>query len=330
MRTDDVLEKFSEMMVSRMEKMKGKEWGKGWFTQAWGCSPANLCGRSYNGANSFFLLQYMMSEERFKFPIFATFNQVKELGASVLKGEKSFPVLFWKFLYKDEKGDKISEESYKSKTLSDQCLCKVQPVLKSYNVFNVSQTNMEEAAPKALEKAKDSLGIKEVQECPKDTNGMYENEKLDDMLFSGKWLCPISWKDFSNAAYYKTESDEITIPKKEQFKKGDTKEEIFESGMEYYSTLLHEMVHSTGSETRLKRNIKNKRGDNDYAKEELVAELGAALVGNTLGFSSKILDNSAAYLDFWISKLKKQPNFIVSVLSDAGKAAKMIQDTIEA
>lgn len=88
------------------------------------------------------------------------------------------------------------------------------------------------------------------------------------------------------------------------------------------------MVHSTGHKSRLNRGFEEEKGENDYAREELVAELGAALIGNVLGFSSRILDNNAAYLDGWISKLKKQPKFIVSVLTDVNKAAKMVLEIV--
>lgn len=94
MKTDDVLKRFGEMIIARMEQMKNKEWQKGWFTNSYGDLPVNLGGRRYNGINSFFLLLLMMQEDRFKYPVFATFNQIKNLKASVNKGEKSFPVLF--------------------------------------------------------------------------------------------------------------------------------------------------------------------------------------------------------------------------------------------
>lgn len=328
MKTDGVLDQFADMMISRMEKMKSGDWRTGWFTTSYGGNPVNLGGREYNGINSFFLCLSMMDEERFKYPIFATFRQIKELGASVNKGEKSFPVLFWSIQYKDSKGNKISEEDYNDMSHSSKQDCKVQPFLKSYNVFNLSQTNLEEVAPKAMQKLKEKFNIKDENEMPTDTKGMYVNSKMDDVLLYQKWLCPIRYDKYSSGAFYKVGVDEITTPFKSQFKKGKTEQEIFEDGQEYYSTLLHEMVHSTGHKSRLDRDFDGERRINDYAREELVAELGAALVGNVLGFSSRIIDNNAAYLDAWISKLKKQPKFIVSVMSDVSKAVKMVLEIV--
>ena len=99
--------------------------------------------------------------------------------------------------------------------------------------------------------------------------------------------------------------------------------------MEYYSTALHEMAHSTGTESRLNRGSHEKFGDAKYAKEELVAELTAAMVGNSMGFDKRILDNNAAYLDGWISTLKENPKFIVSVIADVNKAANMVLEEVD-
>ncbi len=328
MKTDEVLKRFSEMMISRMQKMKASDWKKGWFTQSYNGNPVNLGGREYNGMNSFFLLLSMMDDTRYKYPIFATFNQIKTLGANITKGEKSFPVLFWNIQYKDKNGNKIDESIYNNMNRADQLDCHVQPFLKSYNVFNLTQTNLEEVAPKAMEELKNKFGIKDKKELSTDTIGMYENEKIDDMLVNQKWVCPIRFDQYSNSAYYRTVSDDITVPLKSQFKRSLTEDGIFEDGQEYYSTLIHEMIHSTGHKSRLNRNFEKEKGEKDYAREELVAELGAALASNILGFSSRILDNSAAYLDAWIGKLKQQPKFIVSVLSDVNKAAKMVLEVV--
>ena len=178
-----------------------------------------------------------------------------------------------------------------------------------------------------MEKLKNKFGFKDKQELPTDTIGMYENEKIDSILLEQKWVCPIRFDQYSNSAYYRTVSDDITVPLKSQFKRSLTNDGIFEDGQEYYSTLIHEMIHSTGHKTRLNRSFA-KKGEKDYAREELVAELGAALVSNVLGFSSRVLNNSAAYLDYWVGKLKQQPKYIVSVLSDVNKAARMVLEVV--
>ena len=100
--------------------------------------------------------------------------------------------------------------------------------------------------------------------------------------------------------------------------------------MEYYSSIVHEMAHSTGVEKRLGRDMEGHFGDKKYAKEELVAELTAAMVGNSMGFDKRILDNNAKYVDGWMDTLKKEPRFILSVMADVNKASHMILDHVDA
>ena len=119
------------------------------------------------------------------------------------------------------------------------------------------------------------------------------------------------------------------MPKKEQFNIGKDKDEVYKDGMEYYSSALHEMAHSTGTENRLNRVKGDRFGDPKYAKEELVAELTAANTGYALGFDKRILDNNAAYLDGWISVLKENPKFIVSVMADVNKASNMVLEAVD-
>ena len=99
--------------------------------------------------------------------------------------------------------------------------------------------------------------------------------------------------------------------------------------MEFYSTALHEMAHSTGSPERLNREGGKKFGDKKYAKEELVAELTAATVSQQLGFDKHVTDNSAMYLSNWVKALKEEPKFIYTVLSEVGKAQGLIMEEIE-
>jgi hypothetical protein len=89
------------------------------------------------------------------------------------------------------------------------------------------------------------------------------------------------------------------------------------------------MAHSTGTEERLNRIKGDRFGDPKYAKEELVAELTAANVGYAMGFDRRILDNNAAYLDGWISVLKENPKFIVSVMADVNKASNMVLEAVD-
>lgn len=320
MKTEQVIEQFGEMIISRMEQMKSQEWTKGWIGSDFGGMPMNLSGREYSGLNS--MLLFLVSEMKgYQFPIYMTFHQIKELGASVNKGEKSFPVLFWSIVKHKKDGTAIPEEVWNK--LSDEAKreCNTYPVLRSYNVFNIAQTNLENVAPQKIEKIKKKY---KVGELPQDTEGMYENAEIDDMLAKQTWVCPIISDKVTNSACYSPSLDNIKVPMKRQFKIGETAEEIYFSGQQFYSTLIHEMAHSTGHASRLNRHKSTLFGSSEYSKEELVAELTSALVGQKLGFDYRIIDSNACYLEGWIKIMKKEPKFIVSVLADVSKASAMI------
>ena len=103
----------------------------------------------------------------------------------------------------------------------------------------------------------------------------------------------------------------------------------FVEGQEYYSTLIHEMAHSTGAENRLNREMKGGKSTKDYAKEELVAELTSAFICQRLGFDKKILQNNAAYLKGWLRALRNDPQEIVSSMRNVNAASEMILNKME-
>lgn len=187
------------------------------------------------------------------------------------------------------------------------------------------QTNLAEVQPERMQKLLDKFKVPELR----DTEGMYAHAALDRMVQTQGWLCPIQADKRVDGAYYSPLADRIVVPLKEQFNIGNTPEEIYRGGMEYYSTMLHEMTHSTMTAERLNREMGGKFGDPKYAKEELVAELTAAMISHSMGFDSKITDNSAAYLDSWIGVLKKEPKFIVSIMADVNKASDLILDHVD-
>ena len=317
---EKAIAKFTEMMIARMEELKGNGWKQGWIGgNAFGDAPQNLAGRTYSGANAFFLQMYAGMYD-FKTPVFMTFLQATKEKLRINKGATSFPVVYWDLSIKDENGNRVSKEDYQLMSKSQQEKMEVFPFLKAYSVFNIDQTNLEVVNKERY----DGLVDKFKAEHREDTQGMYKNQSLDRMVEKQEWVCPIHAEKQSNDAYYTPNPDVIVIPNKSQFKKGLDQDSIYKDGMAYYATMLHEMAHSTGSPTRLNRSMNGKFGNPTYAKEELVAELTAAMVGNSMGFDKRILDNNAIYLDNWIGVLRKEPKFIVSVMADVNKAASMI------
>ena len=120
----------------------------------------------------------------------------------------------------------------------------------------------------------------------RDTEGMYAHPALDRMIQTQGWLCPINADKQEDGAYYSPSRDIVVLPMKAQFNIGNTPEDTYRGGMEFYSTMLHEMTHSTMTPERLNREMGGRFGDPKYAKEELVAELTAAMISHSMGFDS--------------------------------------------
>lgn len=321
---DKAVERFNEMMIERLKSMKASDWKKGWVsgTGHHHGLPQNLGGRVYNGTNSFFL-QMDSAMHGYKMPVYMTFNDVKRTGAHVLAHAESMPIIYWNLSIKDEHGHKVDKADFDKMSSAEQQKCSVHPFLKAYNVFNLDQTNFKEVQAEKYNQIEARFqGIQ-----LKDTAGMYKNEALDKMLSDQTWICPIQYDNISSNAYYSPREDKIVLPTKAQFNISKTKEGVYKDGMEFYSSLLHEATHSTNKV--LHRDVGRKFGDAKYAKEELVAELSAAMVGDALGFDKRILDNNAAYVDSWLDALNKEPQFIVSVMSEVGKASNLIMQKVD-
>ena len=323
---EKAIDRFAQMMVTRLEEMKGQQWEKGWI-DAGGKNqgmPQNLSSRRYSGHNDFFL-QLHTAMKGYDVPVYATYKQLKDAGATIGKGEKAMPVIYWNVTHRDENGHKVSDEAYDAMTKAEQEKIKTVPVLMGYYVWNLQQTNFAEVKQEKYAKLQEQFKAPEM----KDTKGMFESKEFDQMIDKQAWVCKINTVEGAGA-FYSQSKDEITVPMKAQFNIHDTPEEVYKDGMEYYSSIVHEMAHSTGVEKRLGRDMEGHFGDPKYAKEELVAELTAAMVGNTMGFDKRILDNNAKYVDGWMDTLKKEPRFILSVMADVNKASKMILDHVDA
>ena len=308
------------MMVDCMEKMKSQTWQRGWLLPVQGGGvPINISGRAYSGLNPFMLLMYS-AIKGYKVPVFMTFNQVQKLDSHVLKGEKSFPVLYFQPLYKDEFGNKVDIEDINKMSEEEKSRLTYIPLVKVNNVFNIEQTNLAETKPDLYAKIMDRFKPQQFS----DTEGMYENDKLDALVANNLWVCPIKADKTSAQAYYHPGDDYIVVPEKAQFRKGESSVDTYISGQEYYGTMLHEMAHSTGHPSRLNRLENGHFGSPKYAREELIAELTSAFVASALGFDTRLSSNSACYLNSWIDALKEEPRFIMSVLPAVGKASDMI------
>ncbi|HIY88852.1 MAG TPA: DUF1738 domain-containing protein [Candidatus Bacteroides pullicola] len=322
---DKALDLFAEMMIQKIEEIK-KDWRKPWFTDGALTWPKNMAGREYNGLNALMLLMHC-EKQGYKIPRFCTFDAVTRMNGktdkegndlprvSVLRGEKSFPVMLTTFTCIDkETKEKIKYEDYKKLSEEEQKRYNVYPKMQVFRVFNVDQTNLKESRPELYEK----LARKSGQRKAGQPGEEFSFEPVDRMMQEGKWVCPIR-QVYQNDAYYSISKDEIVVPEKAQFKDGES----------FYGTLFHEMTHSTGAESRLGRIKPAAFGSDDYAREELVAELGSALVAQRYGMSRHLKEDSAAYLKSWLGSLKESPQFIKTTLLDVKKATSMMTQCID-
>lgn len=329
---ENALQKLVDRLVERMEDAsQSLEWNKPWIQTGAGFGlPRNISGSPYMGMNAF-LLSLHAAENGYKMPIYMTHLQAKNEKVHILPGSKSIPVFKWGMNIRDKEGKFVSEEDYHKMSEEQQKECTVYPYLRHFNEFNIDQTNYKEKYPDKYEKLLSNFVDPDRNKA--DTNGMYNNEALNKVIEEKDgWICPIVL-DPSEGAFYSPVINSIQIPPKESYRRHEgNSRETFKDGQSYYSTALHEMAHSTGHESVLKRDgiVKfDGFGSPSYAKEELVAELTAAMVSSTLGFDKRITENSAAYLKGWAAALRKEPKHIISVMSDVNKASRIELEHID-
>lgn len=323
---DKALDLFADMMIERIQSLSGKDgWKKPWFTEGTLQWPKNLNGREYNGMNAFMLLLHC-EKEGYKIPRFCTFDRIQQFNktgkkeenqkprVSVLKGEHSFPVMLTTFtVVNKETKEHIKWEDHKQLSQEEREKYNVYPKLQTYHVFNVSQTNLKEVRPEFWEKLEQEYSMPKVEK-----DEQFAFEPVDRMIADNRWICPIK-PMFGDSAYFSISKNEIVMPEKRQFKDGES----------FYSNLFHEMGHSTGAEGQLDRIKPATFGSAEYAREELVAELTAALTAQRYGMTKHLKGDSAAYLKSWLDSLKESPQFIKTTLLDVKKATSMLTQHID-
>jgi antirestriction protein ArdC len=255
-------------------------WRKPWKG---GEPPQNLVSRKpYRGINIF-----LLNASRFGSPYWLSFKQVQGIGAMVRKGEKAFPVVFWKMLDRD--GD-MGEGEKKDRF----------PLLRYYKVFNVEQCD--KVNPALLPKS-ETNEFEPIERCDQVVAGMPKRPKI---VHGGARAvyCPVK--------------DMVTMPNTVSF----------DSPEFYYSTLFHELTHATGHVSRLSRaGITGPIhfGSDPYSREELVAEMGAAFLCGHCGIENQTIEESAAYIQGWLDRLKDDRKLIVHAATQAQKVCDFIR-----
>ena len=207
----------------------------------------------------------------------------------------------------------IKYEEYKKLSESERENWNVFPKLNAFNVFNIEQTNIKEQDPALYEELTKRFNV-----YVHENSDTFRFCPVDTMIDTDRWVCKIN-PTKGDDAYYSISKDHIVVPLMNQFR----------DNASFYSNLFHEMAHSTGAESRLNRLKPSAFGSKEYAREELVAELTAALVSARYGIQKHIKDDSAAYLKNWLDSLKEDPKYIKTILIDVRKASNMIVEKIE-
>lgn len=286
-----VAERIADRAIAIMENEGRLPWNKPWTNGR----PVNASDKdiAYNRVT---LKSYAGINQMLLPPgEYATFKQWKEAGGKLKKGAKGYEVVWWSpktyaNQVVDPDGKPVTDDNGKPKTISRTVF-----LLKSYYVFHIS--DVEGVKPAILPKA------------PTNTKKTKGETVLNDYLTREK----ISVTYGGDRACYSPSLDSIRLPDKSQFKKLS----------EFLSTAFHECVHSTGHPSRLNRDLAQIAafGDENYSKEELVAEIGAAGILETLRIKDdSTFRNSAAYLQSWLSALKNDKQMLLSAATKADKA----------
>jgi antirestriction protein ArdC len=254
-------------------------------------APVNLVSaKAYRGINPW-LLELTAAAAGYDSPVWATFNQWKAAGGSVRKGEKGTLITFWKTLERKNAAGELEPGRV--------------PLLRYYYVFNLAQIDGEPKIPAKTRALLEAAG----EPMP------FEPSDVADAIVRGMPRRPAIGS--SSSAWYSPDRDTVGMPARESF----------ESPAHYYATLFHELTHSTAHESRVGRPIDSfSASAESYAREELIAEIGAALMLAYAGIdSSEVFENSVAYIAGWRRALTNDPRLIVSAAAAAQKAADYIR-----
>jgi antirestriction protein ArdC len=279
----DVYTRVTERIVSDLEQGV-RTWMKPWSVEHTAgriSTPLRHNGTPYRGMNILLLWGEAMAKG-YVAPIWMTYKQAQELGAIVRKGEHGSLVVYASHITKTETNE-LGEDTEREISF-----------LKGYTVFNVEQVDGL-AAPYYAQSV-----------SPLPLSERIENADRF-MVNTGATIC-----HGGDRAFYAPARDAIQLPRFEAFKDKES----------YYATALHELTHWTKHEHRLARDFSTKRfGDDGYAREELVAELGAAFLCAALGITPAIRDDHSAYLGHWLKMLKEDKRAIFSAAAHAQRAA---------
>jgi antirestriction protein ArdC len=285
----DIYQTITDRIVAQIEQGAGA-WRMPWHSRHGGSElalPRNITGRAYRGVNVP-VLWATATAFGYASPIWATYKQWQERDCQVRKGEKSAMVVFWKSISVERQGDDGETET------EDHL------VARAYFVFNAAQI--------------DGFDETKIAKAPQSIEDLSEDQRIAaaEAFFAATGSIV---RHGGNRAFYTPSGDFIQMPQFGQFVDAQS----------YYSVLAHEHTHWTGSKSRLNREFGARFGDDAYAFEELVAELGAAYLCGALDLSNEPRDDHAAYIVNWLRVLKNDKEAIFTAASKAQAAVDYLQ-----
>ena len=260
-----------------------RPWIKPWQSDgAIPCRPLRITGEPYRGIN-ILLLWSAAHRQAFRSAYWLTYQQTRQLGGHVRKGEKSATIVFAGSLTRTERTDQGDDQEV------------VIPFLKTYSVFNVEQTD---GLPEKFQAPPAAIPVR--HENPR-------NERAE--LFFRNTHAEIC--QGGDRAYYSPLEDRIHMPDLHRF----------EDSSSFYAILSHELIHWTSPDDRCPRRFRPTTfGTTNYAREELVAELGAAFLCADLGLSLTPRSDHAEYIAGWLDVLRNDKRAIFQAAATAQKA----------
>ncbi|MBS1596064.1 MAG: DUF1738 domain-containing protein [Bacteroidetes bacterium] len=283
---NDIYERITQKIITDLEKGE-LTWRKPWSSDHLASQvmrPLRWNDVPYTGINTI-MLWATGAEKGYSSPYWMTVKQANTMKAHVRSGEKATQVIYVDKFEKEETGPDGKTEIKKI------------PFLKTHSVFNASQIV---GLPEGFYKIPE-IKVINPQERVVELENFFKQTKAE--VYSG-----------TQAAYSIT-TDKIEMPPFE----------CFLDAPNYYATLAHEVTHWTRHPSRLNREFNRKKwGDEGYAKEELVAELGACFLGADLGFEPVTKEQHAAYIQSWLGVLKNDKKFIIQAASYAQKAVEYV------
>lgn len=249
-----------------------------------------VSGTEYRGINLLWLSCVAMQKD-YNDPRWCTYKQAKDSGWQVRKGEKGTKIEFWS-MYDVVTKQKLMPEEVKllKADLKEKFFDRVKPISSVYTVFNAAQISG--IPERTVERV--SFPVEELLE---QRDVLLKNMNLD-------------FHEGGDRAFYRSSDDSVTMPKIDQFY----------SAYGYMGVFLHESGHATGHASRLNRNLSGSFGSEDYAREELRAEIASAFTAQALGLDNTItdhLENHTAYIQNWCSVLEQNPNELFAAIRDA-------------